>query len=119
LRACSIKPEDRRTQLKLVGNDLIKNYGKKKYYSVMEVKNANKRQGVSLDVGCWSHAFFNSHGDFDDFHRKMGEECDYVALKSEMLTSLSLPVESSSLFDIDLSWLELPNVDFSVFDFFD
>ncbi len=118
MRACAIKPEDRRRQLQLVGNDLLKNYGKKKYYSVMEVKNSNKRQGIGIDVGCWSHAFFNTHKDFDDFHTRMGESCDYVSMKSEMLGSVSRTQESA-LFDFDLSWLELPDIDLSIFDFFD
>jgi hypothetical protein len=112
--ACAIQPEDRRKQVQRVGNDLIKNYGKKKFYTVQEVKNANRRQAVNYDVACWSHAFFNSHPDFDQYHAKIGETCDYTAMKSEMAADLS---ENSSSwlpdFDFDLSWIELPDINWS------
>ena len=118
MRACAISPADRREQVRLVGNDLVKNYGKKKFYSVQEVKAANRRQDVSLDVACWSHAMFNSHGDFDAYHRSVGENCDYIAMKGEMVSSVSHDADTS-WFDLDLSWLEFPDIDFSIFDFLD
>lgn len=120
MRACAMKPDDRRAQLKRVGNDLIHHYGKKKFYTVSQVQNANKRQGITLDFGCWSHAFFNSHADFDRFHTHIGEACDYSAMKKEMAESISLSDDASFFnFDFDLSWLELPDVDWSIFDFAD
>ncbi len=121
--ACAIQPADRKKQIRLVGNDLVKNHGKKKFYTVQEVKNANRRQGISYDFACWSHAFFNTHIDFDDYHTRIGEACDYVSMKREMLNSITTSSDSSSFFDVnfdfDLSWLELPDVDWSIFDFFD
>ena len=117
--ACAIAPSDRRRQVRLVGNDLVKNYGRKQYYTVQEVKNANRRQGISYDVGCWSHATFNTHGDFDDYHQSIGESCDYVSMKGEMLSSVSNASTDTSWFDFDLSWLEFPDIDWSIFDFFD
>jgi hypothetical protein len=88
MRACTISPANRKKQVQLVGNDLVKNYGKKKYYTVEEVKAATKRQNIDLDYACWSHAVFNTHGDFDAYHQAMGESCDYVAMKSEMLSTV-------------------------------
>lgn len=120
--ACVIRPDDRRKQLQLVGNDLVKNHGKKKFYTVQEVKNANRRQAINYDVGCWSHAFFNSHSDFDEYHTRIGESCDYVAMKREMLDSVSTTSGSSFFdldFNLDLSWLEFPSLDGSLFDFLD
>ncbi|WFP49788.1 hypothetical protein PL263_17010 [Methylomonas sp. EFPC3] len=116
--ACPLTPIDRARQVKLVGDDLVKNYGKKKYYSVREVKEANQRQGIGLDFCCWSHAVFNSHSDFDSYHQSLGESCNYAAMKAEMLSSVSTSTDSS-WFDIDLSWLEFPDIDFSIFDFLD
>jgi hypothetical protein len=116
--ACAMTPSDRRRQVRMVGDDLVRNYGKKKFYSVAEVKSANRRQNVSLDSGCWSHATFNSHGDFDAYHRSIGESCDYVSMKAEMLASVSTSSETS-WFDFNLSWLEFPEMDWSLFDFFD
>lgn len=118
--ACAIKPEDRKRQVRLVGNDLIKSHGKKPFYTVQEVKNANRRQGIDYDVACWSRAFFNSHADFDEYHRRIGESCDYIAMKREMAESLvASTAESWFDFDFDLSWIELPSIDWSIFDFFD
>lgn len=121
--ACTIKPADRKRQIRSVGNDLVKNYGKKKFYTVQEVKNANRRQFIDYDVACWSHAFFNSHSDFEEYHARIGEVCDYLAMKREMFDSVSTSTASSSLidldFDFDLSWLELPDIEWSIFDFLD
>ena len=116
--ACAICPADRRQQTRAVGSDLLKHYGRKPYYSVDEVKGANRRQNVGVDFGCWSHATFNSHKDFDAYHQSIGESCDYLSMKSEMLSSVSTATDTS-WFDLDLSWLEFPDIDFSAFDFFD
>ena len=51
-----------------MGNDLVRHYGKRKYYSVHEVREANRRQKIDFDLACWSHAFFNTHADFDRDH---------------------------------------------------
>lgn len=116
--ACAISPSDRRRQTRTVGADLLKHYGRKRYYSVEEVKSANRRQDIGPDFSCWSHAAFNSHSDFDTYHQSIGESCDYVSMKSDMLTSVSTAADAS-WFDLDLSWLEFPDIDFSLFDFLD
>ncbi len=118
MRACAMAPADRRKQVQVVGNDLVKHYGKKRYYTVQEVKEANRRQNIHLDFGCWSHATFNTHSDFDQYHQSIGESCDYAAMKSEMLSSVSSATDTS-WFDFNLSWLEFPDIDFSLFDFLD
>ena len=48
----------------------------------------------------------------------MGEACDYVSMKAEMLASVSIGSDAS-WFDIDLSWIEFPDLDWSIFDFID
>ena len=116
--ACSISPTDRRMQTRAVGSDLVRNYGRKNYYSVEEVKSANTRQNIGADFGCWSHATFNSHKDFDEYHQSIGESCDFLAMKGEMLSSVSINTDSS-WFDHDFSWLEFPDIDLSLFDFLD
>lgn len=118
MAVCNIRPVDRRDQTCRVGSDLLKNYGKKPHYSVQEVKAANRRQGIGFDVACWSHATFNSHADFDGYHQSIGESCDYVAMKGEMLSTVST-VSDSSWFDFNLSWLEFPDIDLSLFEFLD
>ena len=115
---CALSPRDKQAQAKRVGDDLVKHHGKRKFYSVDQVRAANQRCGIQIDVLCWSHALFNTHHDFDRIHQVSGEACDYLAMKKEMLESLSIG-NSSSWFDFDLSWLEFPDIDWSAFDFFD
>jgi hypothetical protein len=119
--ACAIKLDDRKRQVRAVGKDLVKNYGRKPFYTVQEVKNANRRQGIPYDVACWSHAFFNSHADFDEYHKRIGESCDYIGMKREMAESIAVGSQSGSWFDFDfnLSRLELPQIDWPSFDLFD
>lgn len=118
MAACEQSPCDKRTQAKVVGDDLVRHYGKKPYYTVEEVKSANQRQNIEIDFCCWSHAMFNSYSDFDSYHRSIGEKCDYASMKSEMLQSVSIAPDSSWL-GMDFSWLEFPDIDLSIFDFFD
>jgi hypothetical protein len=115
---CAISPEDKRAQAKKVGNELVRTYGKKKFYSIDQVREANRRAGIKIDVVCWSHALFNTHADFDRLHSQAGEACDYTAMKAEMLNAVAAD-RTSSWFDWDLSWLEFPDLDLSAFDFFD
>ena len=119
MRGCTMRPADRRKQIQGVGNDLLKHYGKRKFYTVEQVKEANARLGIPFDFCCWSHAAFNSHRDFDAFHESIGESCDYGVMKADMLASVSAVEEAPSWFDFDLSWLEFPDIDWSLFDFFD
>ena len=59
-----------------------------------------------------------SHEEFDAFHSAIGEACDYAPMKGEMAGALM--DGDVGWFDIDWSWLELPEIDFSsIFDFFD
>lgn len=118
MTACTLAPADRRKQAQVVGNDLIRHHGRRKFYTVQEVKDANRRQRIDIDVACWSHALFNTHADFDAYHRSLGEDCDYVAMKGEMLSSVSGATDAP-WFDFDLSWLEFPDIDWSIFDLFD
>ncbi|WP_303746812.1 DUF6559 family protein [Stenotrophomonas pigmentata] len=115
---CAIAPEDKRRQAQLVGDDLLRHYGKRNFYSVQQVRDANRRNKIDLDLACWSHALFNTHSDFDQLHAASGEACDYAAMKAEMLRSMATD-SSASWFDFDLSWLEFPDLDISLFDFFD
>lgn len=115
---CAISPRNKQAQAKRVGDDLLQHHGKRKFYSIDQVREANRRCQISIDVACWSHALFNSHEDFDRIHAIAGDACDYLAMKREMLESLSVG-SPSTWFDFDLSWLEFPDLDWSIFDFFD
>jgi hypothetical protein len=122
-------PPGRRLQAKRVGDDLVTHHGKRKYYSAREVAAANERCGIDAGLACWSHALFTTHFEFDRLHTGADHACDYLAMKREMLASISTPAPRQSSrpsdesswqwFDFDLSWLEFPNLDWSIFDFFD
>ncbi len=120
---CTISPADKKAQGKRVGDDLLKHYGKRRFYTVEQVREANRRTGTSIDVACWSHALFNTHLDFDALHAGSGEACDYAGMKQQMLEALSVDGggggDASDWFDFDLSWLEFPDIDLSIFDVFD
>ena len=117
---CFISPSDKKAQGKRVGDDLVRNYGKRRFYTVQEVREANRRTGVALDVACWSHALFNTHHDFDRLHDHSDGACDYIEMKKAMLEAVSSGNDGSWFdFDFDLSWLEFPDIDWSIFDFFD
>jgi hypothetical protein len=120
MAACTIKPEDLKRQVRVVGRDLVQNYGKKKYYTPLEVRNANRRVSIDQDYTCWSFAFFNDRQDFDSWHAARGETCDYEVMKSELVAAIDAGSSSPSVFDFDASWLDLPSVDWSTlldFDF--
>jgi hypothetical protein len=111
--ACTIKPADFKRQVRVVGRDLVQNYGKKKYYTPLEVRNANRRVSIQPDYTCWSFAFFNDRQDFDAWHAARGEICDYTAMKSEMVSSIDVGGAGLSDFDVDASWLDVPSADWS------
>jgi len=114
---CSLAPEDKKAYGKEVGEILIKNYGKKKYYTPAQVKKASEQS--KYDWHCWAMCLYTSPTDFDLYHKSIGETCNYAEMKSEMVAAMT-DGASSSWFDIDMSWLEWPDIDFSsIFDFFD
>lgn len=104
-----------------IGNDLAKTYGKKKYYSQEEIKKSLKKYDYKIDIHCWAYCLFMEHDGFDDYHRTIGESCNYIDMKSSMITSITDNASDSWLdFDFDLSWLDWPDIEISsIFDFID
>ncbi len=117
--ATAITSADKKALSKKVGKDLIESYGKKKYYSKAMIDGAMRRQAVNFDWSCWSYSLFSSPSEFSDIHRRLGETCDYGAMRSQMVSAVT-DGASTSWFDVDLSWLDWPDFDFgSSLDFFD
>ncbi|MFK7901121.1 MAG: hypothetical protein AB8B61_10240 [Cyclobacteriaceae bacterium] len=121
---CPPAPKNKKEYISEIGKILVKEHGKKKYYNPEEVKKASKQYNFnSLDVidlvatgwHCWSMATFSSHADFDAYHEATGEVCDYVSMKTEMLSSLATSTSSLDWLsvpdlDIDASWLDFGDV---------
>ena len=59
-------------------------------------------------------SIFSTKNDFDIYHEKVGEVCDYISMKAEMLKGVSgATAEQWSTIpdmDIDASWLDLETV---------
>ena len=116
---CHTPPKDKKAFAKRIGDDLVKHRGKKKFYSIAEVHSSLRRLNVAYDLDCWAFSLYSSRNDFDRHHRSLGEPCNYDAMRSDMIDALA-DGSSRSLFDIDLSWLEWPDIDLSsIFDFID
>jgi hypothetical protein len=115
---CHTAPSNRRKFISDIGEELVLAHGKQNYYHPAEVQRAARKRDYPVDFDCWAYAFYTSPEDFKAIHDAAGETCDYAAMKAEMLTELS---EGSFLpIDLDLSWLEWPDIDLSgVFDWFD
>jgi hypothetical protein len=105
-----------------VGRDLIKNHGKKRSYSISEVRTAAQRQSISIDWHCWAYALYTDRSTFEEYHRQIGENCGYETMHQSMIgvvggdAAATLEVldpspSATSIDAIDDSW--------SIFDFFD
>lgn len=119
MSAFHIEPNGRKKLVSDVGRKLVADHGKKKYYKPDEVRRASLDLGYDIDYVCWAYCIFTSPEDFRLIHEALGEVCDYAKMKSEVLGELA---QSGSFLDvdIDLSWLEWPDIDLSsAFDWFD
>lgn len=120
--------ETRRAQAKRVGDRLVRQHGKQRYYTQTQVRRAHSDCGLSPDLTCLSMALFMDRGSFDAHHAEIGEICDYGEMRSQMLGAVAKPDSSSfnpgldlsiNLDWLDLSWIEFPDIDWSIFDLFD
>ena len=117
---CHLPPKDRKAMVGAVGKDLVATRGKQKYYKPADVRQSAERCGYPIDVHCWAYVIFTTREDFDALHAAAGEACDYVAMKTAVLADLAGGAESFSLLDLDLSWLDWPDISLSsLYDWFD
>ena len=117
--SCHIAPKDKKALIDKVGQELVRTYGKRKYYKPAEVRRAAEVQGFPIDVHCWAYVIFTTPEDFKALHDAAGELCDYAKMKAEVLADLAAG-GTFDWIDIDLSWLEWPDIDLSeIFDWVD
>ncbi len=109
---CTPPPTNKKEYISDIGKILVKENGKKKYYTPKEVKKAHRKSKWydGLDFSCWAMSTFSSHSDFNKHHEETGEVCNYVGMKTEMLSGLSTSPTSDWTdipdIDIDTSWLD-------------
>lgn len=105
---CPSAPTNKKEYITDVGKILVAEHGRKKFYSPEEVKTASKKSkrtdASGIDWHCWAMCTYSSHEDFDAYHELTGETCDYIEMKTEMLSGIA----SSSSSD----WFTLPDLDF-------
>lgn len=115
-KTCTSSPSNKREYITDLGEILIKDNGKKKFYKPEEIKEAHQKSKWYhyIDFACWGMSIYSSHSDFDTYHAKTGEVCDYAEMKTEMLSGLSLASVSDWTevpdLDIDASWLDFGDV---------
>jgi hypothetical protein len=119
---CAVSSADKRLVARHVGRDLIKHYGKKRSYTVPEVRQAAQRQAISIDWHCWAYALYTDRSTFDEYHRQLGESCDYGTMHRSMMGA----VGGNAAATLDVldpspsgSSIELPDDSWSIFDWFD
>ena len=116
---CHVEPQEKRAFVGAVGKELVRRHGKKKYYRTQEISDAALALCYPVDIHCWALAFFATPSDFAALHAATGEACDYAVMRASLLTDLA-DGGTWSWFDIDLSWLDWPDIDLSsAFDWFD
>ena len=63
-------------------------YGKQETYTPAQVKTTMKEWGYSLDYLCYGLAMYCDSIDFNDYHRSVGESCNYEAMRGEISNCL-------------------------------
>lgn len=102
---CEPSPINKKEYITDIGKILVDDYGKKAFYKPEEVKKAHNKSKWyhGLDFSCWGMSTFSSHSDFDLYHSKIGEDCNYTEMKTEMFQGIA---NSESL-----NWLDIPDID--------
>lgn len=112
MSTCHTKPKDSQAMIKAVGQDLVRRRGKQSYYPVSDIQDSVRATGYPNDVSCWALSVYSSPSDFQSHHEALGEACSYFGMRAELLHELA-GSSSSSLPDLDISWFEWPDIDWS------
>jgi cysteine synthase len=110
LATATLSDEEKRQLVRRVGADLNQRHGKRKFYAPREIGESLRRLDERVDLHCWAYCFFANRDAFDAYHTTIGEVCDYVAMKAQMLSAVTAGA-SDAWFSVDLSWLDWPDVD--------
>jgi hypothetical protein len=67
------------------GGELLRRFGKKKYYSKAMINSAAARQGIEPEWLFWLYALFGSKSTFNEAKRAANEACEYDAMRIQMV----------------------------------
>lgn len=113
------KPPDRRAFIGDVGRRLSARHGIRKYYKADQVRLATRDAGYPIEYVRWADCIYLTPHDFHAAHAAAGGANDYAAMKASVLSDLAADGSFQGA-DLDLSWLEWPDIDVSaLFDWFD
>lgn len=113
MNASALTPRDKRRFGRDVGRELVQKFGRKPYYTRIEIKRVTRRLDFPDLWDCWAYSLFMSHVEFDDHHAAIGVACDYAAMRGSMVDAVVGELPAG--FDADLSWLDWPGFDLSSF----
>lgn len=89
-----------RTYAKRLGRLLRTRYGLQENYTSAQVKGLLKEWDYSTRYDSYGLAMYCSFADFVDYHRAMGENCNYEAMRSEISHYLLLADTTFSVSDV-------------------
>jgi uncharacterized membrane protein YgcG len=87
------------TYSKHLGTKLRERYGVREKYPPAQIKATIVESGWSGSNDCYGIAMYADSADFIEYHRSIGETCDYAAMRSDISKCLSLPDNTFSTSD--------------------
>ncbi len=102
LRSPSPTPQQRLQNHIKLGPQLRRRYGTQSTYSSSQVKDTLRTSGYSSSDDCYALAMYCSPEEFDDFHRTVGETCNYAEMRGSINDTIQelCPMDSG----IDRTW---------------
>jgi hypothetical protein len=71
-----------------LGRLLQAKYGEQETYTPAQVKTTMKEWGYPIKYSCYGLAMYCDLIDFNDYHRSIGESCDYEVMRGEISNCL-------------------------------
>ena len=112
-------PVDKRAFGKAIGDELLRVHGKQRFYSLRDIRAAARAKGFPPGLDPWAFALFASPESYQTYRASTRDARPYDELKEAMFDVMTEGA-SHDWFNIDMSWLEWPDIDLSgIFCFFD
>jgi hypothetical protein len=77
-----------------LGHILKSRYGDREQYTPKQVRTIVWEWGYDRTFQCYAFAMYCNPTDFNDYHRSIGERCDYDAMRTEVMQCLNSSHES-------------------------